>query len=308
MNRLFSFFKLTKRERGGFFVLCCLLLLVLLMPLFWQLFQPMPSSDYRLVELTSTVDLRVDAERQHSVSMPSRRLTSTQRPNRSLFHFDPNGLPITDWVRLGLSEKQAQTIKRYEAKGGRFRTKEDLQKMFVITDHFYAEIEPYIQIRTDERTSSVKPLSSNNDDAVTVKDRGRSAIRVPINTADTSTWKALRGIGSVYASRIVRFREALGGFYSPLQLREVYGMTDELFEQIAPYLAQDDTPIRKIKVNSWTKEELRKHPYLNVKQAEVLVNYRTQHGAFSSMDDLTKIHVLNDEILRKIEPYLDFER
>src|SRR5690606_28590295 len=42
------------------------------------------------------------------------------------FTFDPNGLPVSDWKRLGLSERQIQMIKNYETKGGRFRKKADL--------------------------------------------------------------------------------------------------------------------------------------------------------------------------------------
>ena len=34
-----------------------------------------------------------------------------------------------------------------------------------------------------------------------------------------------------------------------------------------------------------------------------IIQYRTQHGSYKSIDDLRKIAILNEEIIRKIEPY-----
>ena len=50
---------------------------------------------------------------------------------------------------------------------------------------------------------------------------------VELNMADTTTLKKVPGIGPVFANRIVKYRNLLGGFYAVSQLREVYGIDEE---------------------------------------------------------------------------------
>ncbi len=67
------------------------------------------------------------------------------------FYFDPNNLPEKDWLRLGLSDKQIHTIKNYESKGGAFRKKEDVKKMYCIKSDLFSSLEPYIRIGSTEQ-------------------------------------------------------------------------------------------------------------------------------------------------------------
>jgi DNA uptake protein ComE-like DNA-binding protein len=46
-------------------------------------------------------------------------------------------------------------------------------------------------------------------------------LSVDINSADTSAFIALPGIGSKLAARIVNFRDKLGGFYSIEQVKNI---------------------------------------------------------------------------------------
>src|SRR5690606_7315930 len=129
---------------------------------------------------------------------------------------------------------------------------------------------------------------------------------VDINKADTVAFKRLKGIGSVYAARIVKFREALGGFHHVGQIKEVYGISDELFQAIHESLILEEKNIRQLEVNRLEVEELAKHPYISKKEASLIVNYRMQHGVFQSIEDLKNIYALSDDFLRKIAPYLRF--
>ena len=62
--------------------------------------------------------------------------------------------------------------------------------------------------------------------------------------------------------------------------------------------------IRKFNVNAIELEQLKMHPYLNYKQAKMIVNYRKQHGHFKQIKDIQKIRPISPEIFRKIAPYL----
>ena len=62
------------------------------------------------------------------------------------FRFNPNTVTVEDLMRLGFSEKQAQSIDNYRSKGGRFRRKSDFAKSYVVADSVYRRLEAYIDI------------------------------------------------------------------------------------------------------------------------------------------------------------------
>lgn len=120
-----------------------------------------------------------------------------------LFIFNPNGLSLEDWMKLGLSYKQALSIKKYEDKGGRFLKKEDLKKMYVISEEVYRTLEPYISIPKIDVNRNLKPELGK---------AGIVSLSIDINSVDSSTIQLIKGIGPAYASRIIRYRDRLGGF------------------------------------------------------------------------------------------------
>jgi competence protein ComEA len=60
-------------------------------------------------------------------------LESEKSDNLNGFHFDPNILDKAGWTRLGFSDREAETALKFIRKGGHFKTKSDLKKMFLST-------------------------------------------------------------------------------------------------------------------------------------------------------------------------------
>jgi competence ComEA-like helix-hairpin-helix protein len=219
-----------------------------------------------------------------------------------LFNFDPNVLPLEGWQRLGVPEKTIATIQKYLHKGGHFYKPEDLRKIYGIRPHEYTRLEPYITIATNSparRPADAKAELENE----TFSNKPRYSA-VDINTADTSTFVALPGIGSKLALRIVNFRDKLGGFYSVDQIAEIYGLPDSSFKKIKPFLKLESNPIKKFNINTASKDELKSHPYIKWNVANAIVEYRNQHGNFSSMEDLKNIALITPEVFDKIKFYL----
>lgn len=128
---------------------------------------------------------------------------------------------------------------------------------------------------------------------------------ISLNTTDTAEWKKIPGIGSAYASRIVKYRDLLGGFVQVEQLREVYGIDDALYSRIEPYVKPDGN-YRTLQINNSEFRELLRHPYLNYKQVKAIVGLRRKKGDISSIRELSILdEFTNDDILR-LEPYLEF--
>ncbi|MFD2554701.1 ComEA family DNA-binding protein [Sphingobacterium tabacisoli] len=305
MKKFFKYFELSLAEQRGFIMLSVLVLCQLGVPYLYDAIRKEEPLDYELVFLEQDDRQGVDGFEKRKTNVG---------PNKKLLPitaFDPNGLSIEEWVRLGLSSKQAQVIKNYEAKGGRFLSKEDLAKMYTISRSQYERLAPYIQIDKSRLIDKSRVMSAQEAKIEKAEDgakaTGKNLPLIDIATADSTDWVALRGIGPVFAKRILNYRYALGGFSSIKQVAEVYGVPPETYDAIEGqlYLAPA-TAVRKIMINSCTIDELAKHPYISKKQAQWIVNYRTQHGAYKNLESLTGIELLDRDFLRKIEPYLEF--
>src|SRR5215203_5447037 len=207
--------------------------------------------------------------------------------NGALFRFDPNTIKAADWQRMGLNEKTSKTIEKYVSKGGKFYKSEDLMKIWGRPEGFYERVKDYVVI-----TSVQKNYPSNYENKSFLREE-RKPLAVEINGADTSAFIALPGIGGKLSTRIVAFREKLGGFYSVEQIGETYGLPDSTFQKIKGRL-QVGGEVRKMNVNTATKDELKLHPYIRWNLANAIVEYRNQHGAFENLEDLKNI-VLIDE-------------
>ncbi|MGN6163224.1 MAG: ComEA family DNA-binding protein [Flavisolibacter sp.] len=218
--------------------------------------------------------------------------------NGELFVFDPNVLTVEGWQRLGLNERISKTIEKYRSKGGKFFKPEDLKKIWGLPGGFYERVKNYIAI-----TSVADNNNQNHFEKPTYTKPEKKVVVVNINEADTATFIALPGIGSKLAFRIVNFRDKLGGFYTADQVGETYGLPDSTFQKIKPYLRSGGS-VKKLNVNTATKDDLKSHPYIKWGVANAIVEYRNQHGAFKSLEDLKNIALIDEKIFEKIVHYL----
>ena len=131
---------------------------------------------------------------------------------------------------------------------------------------------------------------------------------VEVNIADSVLFELLPGIGEKLASRIVRYRERLGGFVSLDQLKEVYGIHDTLFQQIQEHLVLNmGKGLQKVSINSEDYKDLRHHPYISHVTAKILLAYRRTHEKIKDAEELFAINGLDKIEMEKLLPYLDFD-
>ncbi|RFS14007.1 ComEA family DNA-binding protein [Emticicia sp. C21] len=227
------------------------------------------------------------------------------------FNFDPNTATVAQLEELGLPKFIAERIEKYRNKGGKFRKKEDLAKIYGLYPETYERLEPYITLPSAEEASTNTPQAEIiaqpvvAEKPVTVAPKKAEALaKFDLNTTDTTQLKLIRGIGSGYAKRIVKFRDILGGFAIADQVRETYGLPTETADELLKY-GYVNGNIKKLKVNQLSLADLR-HPYLRFAQARAIIAYREQHGSFKSIEDLKRIKLLDDATIQKIEPYLEF--
>lgn len=126
-----------------------------------------------------------------------------------------------------------------------------------------------------------------------------------INMADEIQLSKVSGIGAVLATRIISFRSKLGGFIDPRQYQEVYGLQPEVVSALQQYafIGTDFQPTQ-IDINVASTSILAAHPYLTSQQAQNIIQYRAQHGAFSTLEELHALFSMDEATLTKIRPYL----
>lgn len=294
----------SRKERNGIlflFILLCLLLAVGLLADFIVPQEPVDFTSFRRDALI--------LERASSPASDTARRVETPvsvSPGREshdgsfLFYFDPNTASRADLLRLGIPSQVAARLINYRKAGGRFRRKEDLGKIYGFPKALLATIQPYVQIPD--------PVVRKNDNpAPGPAQRGAPCPVVELNTADSGALLPLDGIGPVLSSRIIRYRERLGGFHAVEQLLEVYGLDTAHYEAFRDCLRVDSSQVRKINLNEAGFNELRRLPYWSASQVRVVLNYREQHGRFADVRALFNIHALNAGTIQKVMPYLIVE-
>lgn len=156
-----------------------------------------------------------------------------------------------------------------------------------------------------ENTSDRKSTYEKNSVSGALKFNKQATL--DINAADSIEFEKLPAIGEKLSSRIVRYRERLGGFISILQMKEVYGISDSAFNFIFPLLTiNKDFKPRQIDINTVEYADLRRHPYATHEFTKLVLAYRKVNGAYNGKLDLEKVGELDKSIIQKLLPYLVF--
>ena len=222
-----------------------------------------------------------------------------------LFPFDPNKATYQDFISLGIGAELSNRILKYRTNGGNFDEKADLKKIYGLSETIFLRLEPFIKIQKVETPITVADEINNPDFEWVNEDPGFT--KFDINEVDSSELLIIKGIGKTISSRIVRFRNKLGGFVRIDQLREVYGLDDYAYDnlQSQSFIDEDFQP-RAILVNEWSADSLANHPYIDYKKAKVIEAYRKQHGIFNEPTDLLEIVVVDSTWVGRLIPYLKF--
>ena len=207
--------------------------------------------------------------------------------------FDPNQYQKNDWIKLGLSEKQVAVVLKFTEKG--LYSNDDLEKIFVIPSTLFNLI----------KDSTYYPIAPTKKQEFTEKKLlVTHEIELNINTASENDLLSIKGLGPYFAKAILKYKAELGGFVRKSQLMEIFKMSNESYDKIAPYLTINPSDVRTININEATVEELNAHPYLNWGQANSIVKMRMQKVGFKDINEIKQSHLIDEETYEKLIPYL----
>lgn len=307
-----QFLGFNKKERIGIIALTVFLVLIvsgyLFLPRFFSSLEHQNTAQLKK-EVEKFVAAREKQEKQNEIQKQKNDKLDKQKKQSGIyetiklspFRFNPNNLPEEKWKAIGFSDKQISIIKNYEAQGGSFRKKEDLKRIYGINEEEYAQLEPYIII--PEEKNIAKAETDFEQQTEKKAEPEPEKLTIELNTADSIDLQKVYGIGPVFSARIVKFRNLLGGFYSPKQLLEVYGIDSSKYEQIKTHFYTDTSAITTININTATFKEMAAHPYLDQYLVKAIIEYRQDNGPLQDHAELKNISLVYDDLYHRIKPY-----
>ncbi len=300
-------FDFNQREISGFFILIILMFLFLLLPFIVDLYYP------NAVENTAKDKIKLDSL-MALIEQKSNKINETKPKykNKSvkeikiqsiLFDFNPNTETKNGLVKLGIDPYVAARMINYR-KYKPFRIKSDILKTYGFDSVLYKKLASYILLPENLANTEVKKPSFQSKTTNYVP----KLTKIDINNADSLQFEKIYGIGSKLASRILKYRNKLGGFISMDQLKEVYGLDTTVLAELGKkmYILDNYHPA-KIRINFATVDDLKQHPYIGYKFAKTIISYRNTHGGIKSEADLMDIKILSLEEVQKMNPYLEYE-
>jgi len=296
---ILAYLSLTRGERNGFFVLALLIMILLAGRILIPVLTERPIPDFKEAEsaflaFKSTMQKNETREvvEQFSAGKGAGKIHTPFHATIQYFNFDPNFITYEELMDLGLSNRVARTLVKYRNSGGRFHSKPDLMKVYGLEEADYDRLKPYITIKS-----------------VPVPDVNKQVpLAIELNSADSLQLQGIYGIGPVFANRIIRYRDLLGGFYTHQQLNEVYGLQEEQYEEILKHVFIDTSFLQRMNLNSVERDTLLKHPYLNVYQADAIIAYREYKGEWKDIYEIKRNQLLPDSVFDRISPYLRIEK
>lgn len=210
-----------------------------------------------------------------------------------LSKFDPNKATYEELRAQGLDHFAATNLNKYVSGGGKIYRDSDMLKIYGVDTIIFDKIVSRIAIETNGELGNKtykkkKSFTSSKSETVVID----------LNQADTSALKQLRGIGSSYAKRIIKYRDKLGGFITIDQVLEVYQFPPETFERIKGQLRVSGQ-VKKIFVPSLSFKEVLRHPYIDFETTKALKNISIQN-----FESTIKTLIEKGSIDKRILPYL----
>ncbi len=293
MKNFKSHFVFNKEQRSGIFFL---LVLIIIFQIIYS-FVKTDFFNYSVNNLTydKELQLNIDSLKQKSLEIKSVKV----------YPFNPNYITDYKGYVLGLSVTEIDRLHTFRAKNKYINSAIEFQKVTKVSDSLLNQISPYFKFpewtKKKENNISNVDLSSfknktNKKERIVIKD---------INTATVQDLQAIKGIGVTLSTRIIKFRDMLGGFLDINQLYDVYGLEKDVVKRTFKYYTVVNKPnINLININTANASEIAKLIYIKYGIAKRIVEYRDKNGSFTSLNDLTKIEGFPSNKTDRIKLYL----
>lgn len=267
-NAIKNNFYANRQERRGIIILLVLIWIAFILPRFYQAYLMKPIEPKWVVQIPRSAELK------------------PAKPNR----VDLNQASSSTLLSIGFTAKEVQVIHHYRKSKGRIRSIYHLQKIIGFKSNRFKAMGNKLVFPSSEQDTLRRKKVFNQP--------------LELNGADSVQLVALYRIGPAMAHRIIEYRNKLGGFVGLDQLKEIWGFDEDILYDLQDKIFVNSQLATTYDLNRVTLEELQKHAYFKFRLSNAIIQYRTQHGTFQSLNDLRKIVLINDSVFRRVTRYL----
>lgn len=296
-----DYFSFNRKERNGAILLlliCCLLLGWL--AYFRFFYQPANlKPDKKFLEEVAVFESKLKSMANTS-EKPYNPKYKEEFPIE-LFSFNPNEINDSISKSLGMPKYLSSRIINYVNKGGRFRIKKDLLRIYGMDSALYFRLEPYIAL--PDSAPEIKRYASSFE---TGKKSEKPLQIYDLNTCTHGQLTDISGIGNWRANQILNYRNRLGGFTSIEQLCEINSVDSAVFEQIKNQLTVNSPLFRKISLKNFQCRDVF-HPYLKKELCREIEKKLFLNPNLKNLEDLRSLPSMNDSLWQKLSPYLTLD-
>ncbi|RZJ28206.1 MAG: helix-hairpin-helix domain-containing protein [Flavobacterium sp.] len=299
MNSLKPYFTFTASQRSGLFAL---FLLIGIMQCAILSIENIPEDNSREKQQWLALQPEIDAlkKQQHDFTP-------------KVYPFNPNFITDFKGYKLGMSTDEIDRLLAFRKSDKYVNSAEEFQSVTKVSDSLLAVISPYFKFPDWVKNSKRKTVRSwQNTDRNYQTPTGKrkfaaNKVMLDINTASQEDLMKVYGIGPALSERILKQREALGGFVSMEQMNDVWGLSPEVVEKLLKQFKVAAAPnVKKIAVNNASVRELSQFPYFRYPLSKEIVTYRSMNGSIKDAEDLKKIKGFPLEKVSIIAVYLEF--
>ncbi len=214
------------------------------------------------------------------------------------FEFNPNTVSHSNLLKLGLSGSVANTFISYREKVKPFQTKMDLFKIYGIDSSLVVLLLPYVQIHQLE-TKQKKQLPISKE-----PEKVDSLFEFNPNTISLAELRKL-SFSEKLANTFINYRDAIGGFKSINQIKNIYGLSNDFFDQLSPYILLPELEKEEAKliveINAATATDLILLDGIGEVLSNRIVKYRNYLGGFYSIEQLRRVYGLSETTFEQIK-------
>ena len=228
------------------------------------------------------------------VEISDQELKNYTDPNNSLPELQPidsldlNEISRAELEAIGLTTAEVNGIIGFRTKYRKFRSSKDLFEVYNLDSARAAILVPFVALGDLVETNAATP-------------------RIELNTCDSLDLIQIKGIGPYRASRIIVYREQLGGYYHLDQLRELPGVDSLQVKEWSAGFTLDKSVIRKMDPNKVSYETLVSHPYIRGSVAKNIIQFREEYRYYRNTSELMNLELIDAVLFSKIANYFSIE-
>ncbi len=222
-----------------------------------------------------------------------------------IYPFNPNFITDYKGYKLGMSVSEIDRLLAFRKQNKYVNSPEEFQAVTKVSDSLLNAISPYFKF--PDWVKNKKQFKEYKNYPKTAFAKKEKVVIIDINKATQEDLIKIYGIGEAISLRILKFKENLGGFVSMEQMKDVWGLSPEVIENLNSHFKVLVHPsVKKIDINNASIKELSQFPYFNYQLARQIVTFRSMNGDIKNIEDLTKIKGLSIDKANIIALYLDF--